>query len=638
MTSMKRAVWARPLLAAVITVAPITVVTPGTGYAAAPPLRTAAVAVAGPATYEEKLAVAVKFGLVDDFALLELADRDFVIEIWKHLKDQPEHAEVRLAAEAAFGALPDEAADACHAFITAGVFAAFDRDVAREQRTADARRERDLARTTAAASIDVVAGPALLDGSDTDFVRLIWERVVEDADWPGVKAAARTALDGDDADRAAFIASGMAAAARQDIENRIAADDARTEAEKAAERARAAKKLAANRIGLPVTDELLDLPDRDFIIEIWNGADAYPEVQAAAITAVRSSDPAVWTAFINTGLHAAKDRDIDNAAQRQEAEDRRLANGVLDRATAAGWKQLAAAARAALAGDAAAVSRFLLTGQYEVAADVTQMVVTNTRVGLLTASGHAYVNEGGLHAPWVHQYANVKQLVLSGNRIGVVTRAGVALVKEGALTAPFVQQRINVKQLALAGNRIGVLLTDGTVTVREGGLTAAWDQQRTGARELVLNGDRIGVVLTGNQAYVKEGTLASNTWVLQHSNVRRLVLASTEDFERIGILRGDNVFQYKDGALNGAFAHTTAGISEVAMTGPRIATLVADGSGTVRSDLGGTIPPHTARIVAGSTRVSLDTGRICYVGGDGLGYCNNGGLGAVFEAYPTPAV
>ena len=50
------------------------------------------------------------------------------------------------------------------------------------------------------------------------------------------------------------------------------------------------------------------------------------------------------------------------------------------------------------------------------------------------------------------------------------------------------------------------------------------------------------------------------------------------------------------------------------MTGPRIATLLADGSGTVRSDTGGTIPPQLGRIAAGSSRVTLDTGRICHVG------------------------
>ena len=139
------------------------------------------------------------------------------------------------------------------------------------------------------------------------------------------------------------------------------------------------------------------------------------------------------------------------------------------------------------------------------------------------------------------------------------------------------------------------------------------------------------------RAYVKDGTLASTGWVQQHANVRHLVLASTATFKRIGILRGDNVFQYKDGALTAAFRAGTPAIAEVAMTGPRIATLLADGSGTVRSDTGGTIPPQIGRIAAGSSRVTLDTGRICHVGGDGLGYCNNGGLGAVFEVYRTKA-
>jgi hypothetical protein len=319
------------------------------------------VAMAASDHYDEKLAVAVKFGLGDDFALLEKADRDFVIAIWNHVKDNPDQAEVREAAETAFSSDPDLS----YEFITVEVFAAFDRDVERERLEAETKRASDLARTAAAASIDVVAGAPLLSGSDTDFVRLIWERVAEDVKWPKVKAAARAARDGSDADRQEFIAAGMAAAARQDIDDRIAADEAKTEAEKALERARAAKKLAANRIGLTVTDELLSLPDRDFIIQVWNHTADGSEVQAAAIAATRSLDPVVWKAYIDTGLHQAVDRDIQIALDRKYQADKALAQQI--RTTAAKNKDLNLVwwTDKALAGTPTELDDFLRAGQYD---------------------------------------------------------------------------------------------------------------------------------------------------------------------------------------------------------------------------------------------------------------------------------
>ena len=378
MISTNRARWARPVLAAGIAVATLTATAPGAAYAAAAPLpaaRAAAAAEGSRASLTEKLAVAVKFGRGDDDALLERADRDFVIEIWKQVKDDSDFLEVRAAAEQAFGTVADatnpDAADlACYDFIVTGVFAAYDRDIEREKREADARRVSDQARAAAAASIDVVADAALLDGTDADFVRAVWERVADDPDWREVKEAAAAARTGTPEEQQQFIASGMAAAAKRAVDRRIAEDQSRTEAEKAAALARAAKRLAANRIGMPVTEELLNLPDRDFVTEVWNFTADGTEVQAAAIAAARSNDPAVWKAFIETGVHTARDRDIQKALEAVEAADRRQANDVLARAEKAGNRNLAVAARNALAGNAQAVSDFLRAGQYEVRPDL----------------------------------------------------------------------------------------------------------------------------------------------------------------------------------------------------------------------------------------------------------------------------
>lgn len=366
---VKRAFWTRPLLVAGVAVATLATVCPASAYAAPIPGPSAeALAVSAAATaaeYKDKLKVAVKFGLGDDAALAELADRDFVIGIWNHVKDNPDQVEVRLAAEAAFTAGPDEVDALCLQFILTDVFTAFDRDVEREKREADAKRLSDVARSAAAASIDIVADAALLDGSDADFARLIWERVADDVKWPKVKSAAKAAYDGTAEAQAQFIATGLAEAAKQDTADRIAADEAKTEAEKAAAQARASRKLAANRVGLTVTDELLNLPDQDFIIEVWNNTPDGSEVQAAAIAATRSLDPAVWKAFIDTGIHAAKDRDIQIALEKEYQADKTLAQAIKAAAVKAGDLNLAYWTTKALAGTPTQLDDFVRIGQYD---------------------------------------------------------------------------------------------------------------------------------------------------------------------------------------------------------------------------------------------------------------------------------
>jgi hypothetical protein len=366
----------RRLLTTGLTAVTLTTVLPAIAHAASASAPAAAVITAAAedtfvAEYDQKLAVAVKFGLGDNFGLIERADRDFVIGIWEHVKNNPDFVEVRIAAEQAFSTASDPgaplAADrACYEFIVTEVYAAYDRDIAREKREADTKRASDQARAAAAASVGVVADAALLNGTDAQFIDEIWKRVAEDPDWVEVKAAAVTARNATPEEQTQFIATGLAAAAKAATERRIREDIEQTEAEKAAALARSAKQFAANRIGLPVTEQLLNMPDRDFVTEVWNFAADGTEVQAGAIAAVRSLDPAVWKAFIDTGIHEAKNRDIQKALAAAEAEDRRLVQAVLTRATKSGNRNLALAARNALAGDAATVSTFQSTGQYAV--------------------------------------------------------------------------------------------------------------------------------------------------------------------------------------------------------------------------------------------------------------------------------
>ena len=635
MTSMYRAAWARPLLAAGVAVAALTTALPGTAQAApAPSVR--ALAAAGLASADQKLAVAVKFGHGDDFGLLDKLDRDFVVGIWEIVKDDPDKVEVRLAAEAAFSAEPefeDSVDKACFQFIVTDVFAAFDRDLEREKREADAKRESDVARAAAAAGIDVVADAALLGGTDAKFVDAIWDLVVEDPKWPKVKAAARTARDGSDEDRRQFIATGMAEAAKQDVDDRIKADQERTEAEKAAALARAAKKSAANRIGLTVTDELLALPDRDFIIQVWNNTDDGSEVQDAAIAAIRSNDPAVWKAYIDTGVHQAVDRDIKNALAKKEAEDRRLVQAILDRAVKAGQRGLATAARAALAGTATAVADFLRVGQYRIGPDVTQFALTTTRVGMLTADGTAYVKEGGLDAPWVKEYTNVKQLVLAGNRIGVLTTAGAALVKEGSLSAGWVPEYTGVKHLALAGNRIGVVRSDNTAWVKEGTLSAGWHRQYANVKQISLTGTRVGVLLNDATAWVREGALTSTgAWTREQTAVKQLVLAGN----RIGVLHTNNTAAVKEGGLSANWVNQHTNVTQLALAGTRIGVARTDNIVSVKEGaLNASWKP--VRTTPATYAFALETNGVAVIGTDGAGFANRGAVDGPLTAYPTVA-
>ncbi|GLY03683.1 hypothetical protein [Actinoplanes sp. NBRC 101535] len=592
----------RRLLAAGLAAVAITTAAPAVAYAA-PAAPSTSAAILAAAEYDEKLAVAVKFGLGDDYTLLELADRDFVIAIWNHVKDKPAHAEVRLAAEIAFSAAPEDADQASSDFILTEVFAAFDRDIARERQATEAKRASDLARTAAAASIDVVADATLLSGSDTDFIRLIWERVAEDAKWPKVKAAAAAARTGTPAAQEAFIATGLAEAARQDTDDRIAADAAKTEAEKAAELAKAAKRFAANRILLPVTDELLNLPDRDFIVTVWNFTAAGTEVQAAAVSAARSLDPAVWAAFITTGIHQARDRDIAIALAALEAAERKELQGVIDRAVKAKRLSLAAAGRTALAGNADAVSTFLRTGQFQVGLDVTAVAVSGDRIGVITTDGTSYVKEGALGGAWVKLYPRTKQLVLDGDRIGILTRDNIAYVKEGALNASWVRQFDKIKQIALAGQRVGLLTEDNVVRVKEGGLstsllsihrdaktfamtsarigvlnsaghleikqgpydTALWHDIRSDVKQFDLAANRVGVLNSADTSFALDGSVITGEWVRMHVNVQKIDVAA----DRVGVLTAAGAVRVKEGAITTTFVTQRNDIQQFAIDGDR---------------------------------------------------------------------
>ncbi|WP_328461680.1 hypothetical protein OHA21_33255 [Actinoplanes sp. NBC_00393] len=622
----------RRLLAAGIAAVALTAAAPSTALAAPIQSRPVTAFALAADLYDQKLAVAIKFGLGEDVDLPGLPDRDFVIAIWNHVKDKPEHSEVRVAAEIAFSSAPETVDQACADFILTEVFAAFDRDIERERQVAEAKRQSDLARSTAAAAINVVADAALLSGTDAQFILKIWELVNDGDDWPKVEAAAVAASTGTAEQQAAFIASGLAEAAKQDTADRIAKDEEKTEAEKAAALARAAKQFAANRIGLPVTEELLNLPDRDFVVTVWNFAPEGSEVQLAAIAASRSLVPADWKTFIDTGIHQAKDRDIENAIKKKEADDRKAVQAIIDRAVKAGHLSLAAAGRVALAGTYEAVVKFLQTGQYEVGPDATFVTLTGKRIGITTSDGAAYVKEGALDAAWVKEYPRVKQLVIAGTRIGILTTDGIAYVKEGGLSAGWVKEYTGVKQIALDGNRIGVLTTAGAALVKEGALSAAWSNQHTGIQQIALSGNRIGVLTTAGAALVKQGALSA-AWSNQYTGVKHLSLSG----DRIGVLTTAGAALVKDGALNANWSTQFTGVKQLALSGDRIGTLTNAGVAQVKE---GALNANWVFQYSGVTQFAIDGTRIAVLDTNRIARVKEGALNALWtvqKTVPNPA-
>ncbi|WP_216208092.1 AbfB domain-containing protein [Amycolatopsis aidingensis] len=320
------------------------------------------------ATLQDKVRAASALGIVAGDDLLVLSDRNFVFELW----NRAEGEEVRASAELALGDTDSDAA--CTAWIKNGIHEAVKRDQANELRDAEkARIARELKRNGAMV-IGIEPTPEMLVLSYRDFIYELWERAEGDR----VKAAALEAFGADEAAQKRFLSEGIREAHEQDQLDAIEEDEQASEEEKARQRARAAKDRAMRSVlGVVPTDGMLDLSDDNFIREVWDRAEPDTEVQAAAIAALRSSDPAVWKQFIEVGIYEADERDKANELREQEEADRKR---VLEIKT---WAEnslvhpgLAHAAQTALDAGPAEVSRFLRYGQYN---NLVQSLRADTR-------------------------------------------------------------------------------------------------------------------------------------------------------------------------------------------------------------------------------------------------------------------
>ncbi|MEU8815459.1 ricin-type beta-trefoil lectin domain protein [Actinoplanes sp. NPDC048796] len=351
-----------------------------------------------PTSEEEKVRAANEIGIVADSEWLSQTDRNFVFKIWQNSENFPL---IRVAAELALGADNATVEDVCKEFILKGIFDAKLADDAKKiSDEAAAREARDLKRAAyAAAGLALDTTGRMLTLSERDVVIEIWTK----AAGARVKAAAVAVINGTAAQQHEFLATGVKAAAEQDVQDAIKAAEDAGAAEQARLAREGAMKAAAAILGIVADPGKLAMTDDNFIRWIWEQVDTDEnrlEIRAAAERALRSSDQAVWRAFIDTGMREADRRDLVRELAEREAADRAAVQSIRTKAQADGNDNIVTAATQSLYGDALVVSDFIRVGQYRVAPDAAnrpsakQWHWTNLNSGLCLAAEAESVTNG----------------------------------------------------------------------------------------------------------------------------------------------------------------------------------------------------------------------------------------------------
>ena len=311
------------------------------------------------ATDEDKVKAAAALGINPGIDLLVLNDQAFVLAMWR----APE-AGANVKAEA-LRAYDDEDANAAYVFITAGIFAAAHDDAQAEIAAEQAKaRRRSVAVTVGLDPRDT----ALIELSDLNFIRSVWERA-EDGSHVQQAAQAAMRVDSTQVEWDAFLNTGAQVAAAQDMQDKIDKADAERAAKLRAEQLATAKRSLLQLLLLPVTEELINAPNRQYVLHVHNQATG-AEVQLASQVALNAPDVELEKAlsdFIFTGGAAANTRDEQVAAAKELAGYRARVEPIRDAARKDGFQpQLVAAAEQALADNTlVALQTFLLKGQDE---------------------------------------------------------------------------------------------------------------------------------------------------------------------------------------------------------------------------------------------------------------------------------
>ena len=350
------------LIAGLVTTVTISTVAVTAPAGAAPAAAVATSALAEPttlATDEDKVEATRVLGINPGIDMLVLNDQEFVLALWRAARDGS------FVKAAALGAYDTSDSQAAYAFIKTGIFAAAADDARAEIAEA---RAKALRRSVA---VTVGLDPAdteLIEKNDRDFIFSVWQRVTAGSH---VWTAARDAIaDGTTQDDwTAFLTTGAQVAAELDMREAIEKADAELAAQLAAQQLATAKRSLLQLLLLPVTDELVNAPNRQFVLYVHSEAKG-TEVRLAAQAALNAPDAEVSKAlsdFIHTGGAAANTRDEQAAAAKELAGYVSTVTGIRDAAKADGYQPnlLAAAGQALTTGTTLALQTFLLKGQEE---------------------------------------------------------------------------------------------------------------------------------------------------------------------------------------------------------------------------------------------------------------------------------
>jgi hypothetical protein len=352
------------------------------------------------ASESEKVRAARTLGVVPTDAMLLLRDKEFVIALWR----QATGSEVRASAELAFAGTDL----ACTEWIKSGVVSANERDQQQQMRDAEAARVTREAKEQAAIVVGIVPEAELLIQNDRDFLFAVFGRV----NGPRVRAAILAALGGTAAEQKELITNGLRTAHAGDQQDAINADQQTTEAEKARKAAEAARGRAVSVVRVIPTPDIVSLPDDDVLRVIADGARPGSEIEAAAVTALRSRVRADWKRFIDTGVYDANWRDVTAVLAQKAEADRALVDDIRHQAVVGGIRpRLAHAAERALAGGVDDVRAFLDQGQYDaltqsfsrnaINGNIAGQYLRETTDGVVVKPGAAEPVAGeGLDATW----------------------------------------------------------------------------------------------------------------------------------------------------------------------------------------------------------------------------------------------
>ncbi|MGW4213728.1 AbfB domain-containing protein [Lentzea sp. NPDC004789] len=340
---------------------------------------------------------AIEVGEASDEWLV-LSDKNFVFKVYDKINPD-KYPLTRAEAYRVYRIVVDapDAPDAT-AFIRTGIHDFVDRDHLEYARRQEEFRQAREARQKAAAFAEIPADAAMLDGNDQNFVYQVWRR----STGPKVKAGAGEAWGGDAGVWKTFITTTIYTLHVED--QRDAIEKAKQESEEKARAlaAQLAKKNAAAVLPVIAPESWLTLTDDNFIRQLLTTPElAQPrhvEITNAANTALRSSNPADWKAFIDTGIYQADARDAAREKAAREEADRQKVREIKAAAEASRLRpRLVAAANAALAGTPADVTKFLSETQYAV---LTQSLMATTKETLAkgwfvrTGGGDSWITPG----------------------------------------------------------------------------------------------------------------------------------------------------------------------------------------------------------------------------------------------------